>query len=139
MTVSLKARDLMDTNFLALDGPTSVLAAIKKMAEKNIWSVIVEERGLPTGVVTDRDTLRRCLAKGLDPASVNLTQIMSSPIITTGPDSHVGEIMQLMVDKAIRRIFIVDGGRVVGRVTQTMLFEDSLNVMMSLSSMRYQM
>ncbi len=129
----------MDTNILTLDASTSVSAAIKKMTEKNVWSVIVEERGLPVGVVTDRDILRRCLAKGLDVDSVNVAQIMSSPIITAGPDAHIGEIMQLMVDKAIRRIFIVDGGKVVGRVTQTKLFEDSLNVMMSLSSMRYQM
>jgi CBS domain-containing protein len=139
MPVTLRARDLMDKNVVAVDGSVSVAAALKKMVDGNIWSLIVEKQGLPEGVVTDRDILRRAVVKGLRIDAVKIEEIMSSPIITIEPDAHIGEVMEKMVEKAIRRVFVVENGKVIGRITQTMLFEDSLNVMESLSSMRYHM
>ena len=139
MPVTLRARDLIDKNIVVLDASDNVSTAINKMVSSNVWSLIVEKQGLPVGVVTERDVLRRCFGKGLAPSTVKLEEIMSSPIITVGPDASVGEMMEMMVEKSIRRVFVVENGKVIGRVTQTGLFQDTLNVMMSLSSLRYSM
>jgi predicted transcriptional regulator len=69
--------------------------------------------------------------------TMKVEEIMTSPLITISPDAHIGEVMEKMVEKGIRRVYLVENGKVTGRITQTMLFEDSLNVMESLSSMRY--
>jgi len=137
MPVTLRARELMDTNVVFADASISVMDAVKKMVDLNVWSLVVEKQGLPVGVVTERDILRRCVSKGLKMDSVKLEEIMTAPLITIEPNAHIGEVMEKMVEKGIRRVYVVEGGKVVGRITQTMLFEDSLNVMESLSSMRY--
>jgi CBS domain-containing protein len=139
MPVTLRARELMDTNVVMLDGSTTVFNAIKKMVDGNIWSIVVVKQGLPVGVITERDALRRCIVKGMRMDVVKIEEIMTSPLITVDPDAHIGAVMEKMVEKAIRRVYVVENGKVIGRITQTMLFEDSLNVMEALSSMRYHM
>src|SRR5208283_917000 len=124
MPVTLRARDLMDTNVVFVDASTSVLDSVKKMVERNIWSLVVEKQGLPVGVVTERDILRRCVAKGMRLEAMKVEEIMTSPLITISSDAHIGEVMEKMVEKGIRRLYIVENGKVTGRITQTMLFED---------------
>jgi CBS domain-containing protein len=139
MPVTLRARDIMDKNLLLLDGRVPVAEAVRRMVDGNVWSLIVEVRGLPEGVVTDRDVLRRCIYKGLHIDKVRLEEIMTTPLITINPDANIAEIMEKMVEKSIRRVFVVENGKVIGRVTQTKVFEESLNVMETLSQMRYHM
>ena len=66
-------------------------------------------------------------------------EIMTSPIISVRPEEHLGKVMQTMVDKNIRRVFIVENGKIIGRITQTKMFDDSLNVMLNMSSLAYQL
>lgn len=129
----------MDKSVIFIDASTSVLDTVKKMADKNSWSVIVERQNLPVGVVTDRDVLRRCISKGMLPDRMKIDEIMSSPIVTIAPDTTAGEMMEKMVEASIRRLFVVDNGKIVGKVTQTNLFQNSLNLMLTLSSMRHQL
>jgi CBS domain-containing protein len=139
MPVSLTARDVMDSKVSTIKGSAMVSDAIKLMVSNDVWSIIVENEGLPVGVVTDRDIFRRCLGLDGAPEKMRIEEIMSSPIISVSPDEHLGKIMETMVQKDIRRVFVVENGKIIGRVTQTKLFDDSLNVMESLSSLRYQM
>ncbi|MDG6999917.1 MAG: CBS domain-containing protein [Nitrososphaerota archaeon] len=139
MVVTVKATDVMDKSVIFIDASTSVLDTVKKMADKNSWSVIVERQNLPVGVVTDRDVLRRCISKGMLPDRMKIDEIMSSPIVTIAPDTTAGEMMEKMVEASIRRLFVVDNGKIVGKVTQTNLFQNSLNLMLTLSSMRHQL
>ena len=137
--MTVKATDVMDKSVIFIDASTSVLDTVRKMADKNSWSVIVERQNLPVGVVTDRDVLRRCISKGMLPDRMKIDEIMSSPIVTIAPDTTAGEMMEKMVEASIRRLFVVDNGKIVGKVTQTNLFQNSLNLMLTLSSMRHQL
>ncbi len=139
MPVSLTAKDVMDTNVVIMNEASSVLDAVQKMVASNTWSIIVDREGLPMGVVTDRDILRRCLATGADPRKLKVGEIMSAPIISVGPAERLGNVMDLMVQKDVRRVFVIENGKIVGKITQTKLFDDTINVMESLSSLRYQM
>lgn len=78
--------------------------------------------------------IRRCIAKGLSTADTKIGSIASSPLITIGPDATLREAMDLMAAKDIRRLFVVEKGRIVGRVTLTEAFQNALTVMRLLSS-----
>lgn len=135
MPIALKVKDVMDKKVYSVEHGLPVLDAVKMMVKNDVWSLLVNHRGLPEGVVTERDVLRRCLGKGLSLAKTPVGSIASSPLVTIGPDASVREAMDLMTSKGIRRLFIVDDGKIVGRVTQTQLFRSTLDVMETLSSL----
>jgi CBS domain-containing protein len=126
----------MEGGVIMLDGDRPVIEALKKMLENNVWSVVVTVNGIPTGVVTERDILRRAVIKGFDLEKVPLKNIMSCPLITISPDASFGEAWKLMVEKDIRRIYVVEGGRIIGRVTRAGLFQKLLDAVLALASLK---
>jgi len=125
----------MEGNVIMLDGDRPVMEALKKMVENNVWSVVVTVDDLPVGVVTERDILRRAVIKGFDLERVPLKNIMSHPLITISPDAPFGEAWKLMVDKDIRRIYVVEGGKIIGRVTRAGLLRNLLDAVLVLASL----
>jgi CBS domain-containing protein len=132
--VTIHVRDAVENNVFFLDATKTVMDVIEAMVEKGVWSFVITRAGMPVGVVTERDVIRRCIAKGMAPKGTKVESIMSSPIITIGPDATLGEAMALMADKDVRRIYVAEKGRIVGRLTQTGVFAQMLNVMMALSA-----
>lgn len=139
MPVTLKARDVMDTNVHFIDEERSVMEALNTMLEKNVWSLVVNRHGLPIGVVTERDILRRAVSKGYDIKKMKVKEVATSPLITVSPDTPLGEVLRIMVEKAVRRVYVVEGGKIIGRVTQTGGMEQTLNVLLTLASLPYQL
>jgi CBS domain-containing protein len=135
MPVTMKVKDVMDTKVFSLNAGATVDKAIEMMIQNKVWSLLVEKRGLPEGVVTERDVIRRCVAKGLVTSKTPVGSIASSPLIMIAPDATIREAMDLMAMKGIRRLFVVDNGKVIGRITQTELFQSALSVMETLSSL----
>jgi len=129
----------MDKNVVTIESTGMTSQAIEKMIQAKVWSLVVERQGLPVGVVTDRDILRRCAATGRYADRVKVEEVMSSPILTITPEATVGEAMRMLVDKGVRRLYIVEEGKIVGRVTQTGLFRNMLDLMMSLASLSHQL
>jgi len=136
MPLTLRVRDVMEGSVIMLDGDTPVMEALEKMVENNVWSVVVTVNDLPVGVVTERDILRRAVVKDLDIKRVPLKDIMSSPLITISPEASFGEAWKLMVEKDIRRIYVVEGGKIIGRVTRAGLFQKLLDAVLALASLR---
>ncbi len=139
MPITLTVRQIMERNVAAIGSHQPVSQAIEKMIQASVWSLLVERQGLPVGVITDRDILRRCAATGHYPDKVKVEEIMSCPIITIEPDARAGEALKIMIEKNVRRLYVVEGGKIIGRVTQTKLSENLLEVMTALSSIPYQM
>ena len=139
MKMSISVKDAMDTDVVFIDAKKTVMDSLKMMLQNNVWSIVVSKGGLPEGVVTERDILRKCIMKGIIPDRLPVEQIMSAPLITIDPDAPVGDAMKLIVNKAIRRVYVVENGRVIGRVTQTKAFGHMLDAIMSLWSVTYQL
>lgn len=138
MPIAVTVREVMD-RAVAIESNQTVSQAVDKMIQAGAWSLLVERQGLPVGVITDRDILRRCAAKGHYPDKVKVEEIMSSPIITIAPDMRAGEALQTMIEKNVRRLYVVEGGKIIGRVTQTGLSRKLLDVMIALASVRQQL
>ena len=102
---------------LRIDAQASVLEAVKQMVEANIGSLLVTKGGEITGIVTERDYLRRVALEGPTDDEVTVEEIMSSPLVVVTPETAIDECMALMTDRRIRHVPVVDGGEVVGIVS----------------------
>ena len=91
MTVALRVRDVMDGDVVSIDSADTAADAVNLMIRSKVWSLLVVTRGLPQGVVTERDVLRRCVNQGMAPDKVKVGEIMSSPLVTIGPDAKIRE------------------------------------------------
>ena len=112
-----KIRDVMTPNPITMPSSTTVLEAARTMRDSDIGDVLVESDGTLCGVVTDRDIVVRAIAEGFDPQATTLNEVCTHELVTVEPDATVAEAAQLMSDRAIRRLPVVDGGRPVGMVT----------------------
>jgi CBS domain-containing protein len=102
---------------LGIDAGASVFEAVQKMVEMNTGSLLVTEAGEITGIVTERDYLRRVTLEGRAERETAVREIMSSPLIVASPQTTVDECMALMTDRRIRHVPVVDEGKVVGLVS----------------------
>jgi CBS domain-containing protein len=102
---------------LRVDAEASVFEAVQLMVEKNVGSLLVTERGDITGIVTERDYLRRVTLEAGTDRETPVREIMSSPLIVASPETTVDECMALMTDRRIRHVPVVEEGSVVGVVS----------------------
>jgi len=102
---------------LEIEADASVFEAVKQMVEANVGSLLVTEGGKITGIVTERDYLRRVTLEGRTDKDTAVREIMSSPLIVATPEMPIDECMALMTDRRIRHVPVVDGGEVVGVVS----------------------
>lgn len=114
-----KVREVMTPGPMALEDEASVVDAARAMRDGDFGSIIVlKEPGGPVrGVLTDRDITVRVVAEGVDPRSVRLSDVCEGEVVTVGPDEPIEKVAQLMREKAIRRLPVVEGGRLVGVVS----------------------
>ena len=134
LPITVTVRQAMEQTVPSIGSHQSVSQAIEKMIQAKVWSLLVERQGLPVGVIADKDVLTRCAAVGHYPDRVKVEDIMSSPIMTIEPDARAGEALKMMIEKKARRLYVVEGGKIMGRVTQTGLSRNLLDVMVALAS-----
>jgi len=94
-----------------------VRAAIERMAEHHVGALPVLEGGRLTGIVSERDYARKVVLLGRNSLETSVRTIMSAPVVGVGYEHTVNDCMQLMTDKRIRHLPVVDGGRLVGVVS----------------------
>ena len=112
-------RDIMTKDIIMIDGSDTALEAAKLMTEKGISSLFVVKDGVPVGIVTERDFIKKICAKDLPIAKVTVSEIMSKILTTADPETPIEVAVQRMVNHKIRRLPIMDGGKIVGIITVT--------------------
>lgn len=111
---------------VALNPGAPVLDAARAVEQNNIGAVIVFERGSVVGILTDRDLAIRVLARGLDPHSTRIKDVMSTPVAVLSVNDSQSDAIKLMRDRNVRRIPIVEGDRLAGIVTLDDLLLDEV-------------
>jgi CBS domain-containing protein len=93
-----------------------VSVGAKRMAEHDVGTlVVVDEKGRPVGLLTDRDVVLRVVAKGLDPASTPLGDVMSSPVACAHESTPIEDGLARMAGGRKRRLVVTgEEGRLVG-------------------------
>jgi CBS domain-containing protein len=117
MATTKTLRDVMSAQPVTLSSAATVLEAARCMQERDIGDVVVMDGDRVSGIVTDRDIVIRAVAQGLDPSSCRVSDVCSGDVATLSPDDTIKRAVDLMKQKAIRRIPVVDDGRPVGIVS----------------------
>jgi CBS domain-containing protein len=117
MATTQSVADVMTTNPIVLDSDAPLAEAARAMRDSDIGDVIVLEEGAVCGIATDRDIVVRAIAAGKDPATTPIGDVCSKDVTTLAPESPVDDAVQLMRDRAVRRLPVVDGDRPVGVVS----------------------
>jgi len=101
----------------SVDAEQPVLEAIQIMADRRIGALPVMRAGELVGVVSERDYARKVILLGRSSAETAVWQIMSSPVITVGPGETVRRCMEIMTERRIRHLPVVEGGATVGMIS----------------------
>jgi CBS domain-containing protein len=106
---------------------TSVLEAVKLMAEKNIGALLVMEDQKIAGMVTERDYARKIILMARSSKETPVRDIMTSPVMYVRPDQTNEECMALMTDNRVRHLPVVDEGKLIGLISIGDLVKDIIS------------
>ena len=99
-------------------GPDApVLDAIKLMAEKRIGAVVVMQAGKLVGILSERDYARKIVLQGRSSKDTPVRDIMTSDVISVGLNDSTDRCMQLITDKRIRHLPVLDGDALLGVIS----------------------
>lgn len=117
-------KSVMSSPVIGIDGEATVREAMHVMREKKITGILVKTQGAEdyNGIMTKRDIVTKVVAKGQDPDKVKVREVMHPLLITVPPSCSLREAAALMIKHGVRRLPIVEGGRIVGIVTDTDIF-----------------
>lgn len=112
---------------LSVRADETVYDAIKKMADKNVGSLVVMERDTLVGIVTERHYARNVFLKGRASPTTPVRDIMETNVVIVRPDQSVEECMAIMTEQAVRHLPVVEEGKLVGIVSIGDLVKDTIS------------
>jgi len=116
----LKIENVMISDVIKVEADATVRQAVDLMNKHEIGClIVVDEEERPVGILTERDLLTRVLAKRKDPVRTKVSQVMSKPLVTGTPHMNLEVAVRLMFRKKIKKLPVVEDGRLVGLVTLT--------------------
>ncbi|WP_455364698.1 CBS domain-containing protein [[Eubacterium] cellulosolvens] len=130
MSSTVLVRDIMSKNMRTARADSKLREVIQKMVKFHISSIIVIERDKPVGIITERDFLRELSQTALDLDVVEAKDVMSRKLITVDEASDIGEASQLMLKNNIKKLPVVNNGKLVGIITSSDILRGT-NMMLS--------
>lgn len=116
METNIPVREVMVRDVVKADQEMNARDAARMMLKYDVDSIIVLNKGEPVGIVTERDMIRELVSKDITPSEVKLKDLMRSPLITASPDDDLMDVAKLMLKRKIRRVPVVENGKLVGIV-----------------------
>ena len=114
----MKLRDIMTNPVIRIHPDESVAVAARTLAHYNIGILpVCGGDGRLCGLVTDRDLVTRCIASGRSPASTPVREVMTANVISARPDMESSAAAGLMGREQIRRLPVLENGRLCGMVS----------------------
>ncbi|MBN8717657.1 CBS domain-containing protein [Thermomonas sp.] len=110
-------RQLLDAKpaeIVSIGPDAPVIEALRRMAEREIGALLVMEGPELVGIVSERDYARKVVLQGRASKDTPVREIMTAQVRTVAPTDSVEHCMQLVTDRRIRHLPVLDGGRVVG-------------------------
>lgn len=111
----MKVRDIMTAPVIGIHPEESVEVAARKLANYNVGVLpVCGDQGQVCGMVTDRDLVTRCLAANKLPRETKVREVMTGQVLTVDPNMDVGVAAHLMGRQQVRRLPVVEDGKVCG-------------------------
>ena len=114
----MKVYEIMTDSVISIDSEESVEVAARTLAHYNIGALpVCGGNGQLHGMVTDRDLVTRCIAAGRSPAATTVQEVMTRQVVSAEMDMTTEAAAQLMGKQQVRRLPVVDNGRLCGMVS----------------------
>ncbi|MEE9459805.1 MAG: CBS domain-containing protein [Candidatus Bathyarchaeia archaeon] len=127
----------MSKNVKTVRPNSTINEVVRKMNKFEIGSIIVTDGEKPVGIITERDILRRVLEVTMASEAMKAKEIMSSPILTIESQATTEEAATLMNSKRIKKIPVLEDGKLIGIVTSTDIVRSEPKMVETLSSMMW--
>ena len=111
-------RDAMTADPRSIGKSVSVVEAARLMREQDIGSLPITDDEQLVGMITDRDITMRVVAEAADPNATSVEDVYSRDLVSVEPDNDLEEALGLMARHQVRRLPVVEDGRLVGIVAQ---------------------
>jgi len=110
-------KDIMVKPVITIDQEKTVKQAGELMKKTRRGCLIVTKKGKPVGILSDSDIIKRVVAKNLLPSKVKVKKVMSSPLITIGPDEDILNAVRKIKKNNIHRLPVISEGKLVGLIS----------------------
>jgi CBS domain-containing protein len=118
--MSLKVKDVMVSNIITIETGATARKAAELMNRHDIGCIIiVDSHDKPLGIVTERDMLKRVMLQARDPRRARISFIMSKPLITVSPQTDLREAINLMTERRIKKLPVVEDDNLLGLLSIT--------------------
>jgi signal-transduction protein with cAMP-binding, CBS, and nucleotidyltransferase domain len=111
-------KDMMNKQIVSIDVSLTVKEAAKMMDDTGVSCLVITKENVPVGILTERDFVTRITSLDRS-SSTSVQNVMSLPLITVGPSDTAGKLAELMKEKKIHKVPVIEGNRLVGIVTAT--------------------
>jgi CBS domain-containing protein len=126
LRTKMMVRDVMSSPVVTMDEDETANRAAANMDMKDLGAVIVQNKaGKSIGIITERDIVKRVVAKNLKPDTVKAKEIMTTPLVTIEPEANITDAARRMTRLDIRRLGVIYKGNLVGIISS----KDILGVM----------
>ncbi len=116
MKSKISVMDAMTSKVITISPDLTLEDAAKTMIAKDIGGLVVETKGNPVGIITEKD-FTIAIAKAKNPAKTYIKDVMSTSLVTISPDESILDAARLMTLKKIRKLPVKSKGRLVGIIT----------------------
>jgi CBS domain-containing protein len=117
--VNMRVKDVMAKEPIMVESERTVKETAMVMDRSGHGCLLVTSGGRIVGIITERDLVRRALAKGGSMSRIKIKNIMSSPLVVVDPDASVEDAAKVMAKHKVRRLPVVGSGGLAGLITVT--------------------
>ena len=114
--VAILVKDIMNKP-LTIDFNKNVKVAGEKLRNTRRDAIIAVKNNKPVGLLTDSDLIKKIIAKNIKPSSLKIKNVMSRPLVTISPDENILEAARKMKRSNIKRLLVMDNGKIVGIIS----------------------
>lgn len=135
MSGVILVRDVMSSPVRTTRVGDSVKDAVRKMNKFRIGCLVVMQGDRPVGILTERDIMRKIVEPCIDPSLIRVSDVMSTPVTTIDPAASVEDAARVMSRKHIKKLPVVEDGRLIGMVTSTDLMRSGPELVSALTDL----
>jgi len=117
VTRGLTAADVMTGDPVVIEATDPIVRAARLMRDYDIGDLIVTDRGHLVGIVTDRDVVIRGIAEARGVETTHVGEVCSRDVVTVGAADDLDQVIAVMREHAVRRMPVIEAGRVVGVIS----------------------
>ena len=110
-------KDIMTTDVKTISVSSTIQEAANLMADLGIGSLVVTEKKMLVGIITEGDILRDVVAKDKLPSKTGVKQVMAREVIAVGPDASIEDAAEAMTERKVKRLPVVSKNNLVGIVS----------------------